>query len=112
VEIVRELLLFVQNLNGISSMIKSDHILNLLPEVEGKFPQDKEKIIDVLSWFLGLNEEDQMIYRLGRRSLVMNYRDDLNVPKRRKHVKNLISKNRITDENIDIWIEKLMNRFV
>ena len=61
------------------------------PEVEGKLPQDKQKIIDVLNWFLELNEEEQMIYRLGRRSLTMHCRDDLYNSQKRRHVKNLIA---------------------
>jgi radical SAM superfamily enzyme YgiQ (UPF0313 family) len=112
VEVVKELLLCIENLNGITSMIKSDHILNLLPEVEGKLPDDKEKIIEVLNWFLCLSKKDKMIYRIGRRSLTMHCRDDLNVSKRRKHVENLIVQYNVTPENIDKIIDKLMNRFV
>ena len=41
VEMARELLLFLEALEGITSVIKSDHILNLLPEVDGKLPQDR-----------------------------------------------------------------------
>jgi radical SAM superfamily enzyme YgiQ (UPF0313 family) len=112
VDVVKELLLFVEKLDGISSMIKSDHILNLLPEVEGKLPDHIEKIIEVLNWFLDLSLEDQMIYRIGRRSLIMHSKDDLYVPRRRKHVENFISQHKITAENIDQMIDKLMNRFV
>ena len=50
--IVKEILLFIENLEGITSVLKSDHILNLLQELEGKFPEDKGRMIDLLQSFL------------------------------------------------------------
>ncbi len=38
VETAEELLLFLENLNGIESTVKSDHVLNLFSEVEGRLP--------------------------------------------------------------------------
>ena len=40
-----ELLRFLEALTGITSVIKSDHILNLLPEVDGRLPQDQERLV-------------------------------------------------------------------
>ncbi len=66
-EIVREERLFVESLEGITSRLVSDHILNLLEEVEGQLPQDKEKMLGVIDEYLALHERDRMIYELGRR---------------------------------------------
>jgi len=67
-EIVREERLFIENLDGITSYLVSDHILNLLEEVEGKLPEDKEKMLRVIDEYLELPERDKLIYNLGRRA--------------------------------------------
>jgi hypothetical protein len=45
VETAEELLLFLGSLNGIESNVKSDHVLNLFSEVEGRLPKDKAEMI-------------------------------------------------------------------
>ena len=76
-EILAELRLFIEHLEGIGSFIKSDHILNLLEEVEGKLPEDKERILSVIDRYLALNEEQRLVYRMGRRAGIYRGTDDL-----------------------------------
>ncbi len=66
-EIVREERLFIETLEGITSQVASDHILNLLEEVEGKLPQDKDRMLEVIDEYLNLSERDKLVYNLGRR---------------------------------------------
>ncbi len=68
-EIVREERLFIENLEGITSQVASDHILNLLEEVEGKLPEDKERMLQVIDEYLGLSDRDKLLYNLGRRGM-------------------------------------------
>lgn len=65
---VREIGLLLQALEHISSTLTSDHIMNLLPEVEGSFPGDKDRILAVIEQYLSLSEDDRLLYRLGRRA--------------------------------------------
>jgi histone acetyltransferase (RNA polymerase elongator complex component) len=76
-EILAELRLFIEHLEGIGSFIKSDHILNLLEEVEGKLPEDKKKILSVIDRYFALSEEQRLVYRMGRRAGVYRSTDDL-----------------------------------
>ncbi len=76
-EIVAELRLFVERLEGIGSVVKSDHIGNLLEEVEGKLPGDKEKILSVIDRYFGLSGEQRLVYRMGRRAGVYRGLGDL-----------------------------------
>lgn len=76
-ELLREERLLIENLQGITSYVKSDHILNLLEDVEGKMPEDKEKMLATIDSFLALPAEDQLIYRFGRRSGIYRSLDDL-----------------------------------
>jgi radical SAM superfamily enzyme YgiQ (UPF0313 family) len=79
-EIVEEERLFIENLEGITSTFISDHILNLLEEVEGKLPEEKEKMLAVIDRYLALSAEKKMNFRLGRRAGVYRSMDDLSNP--------------------------------
>jgi hypothetical protein len=65
--LAEEIKLFIESLEGITSTITSDHIMNLLEEVSGKLPQDKEKMLDVIREYQGLPDHERLIYRVGRR---------------------------------------------
>ncbi len=106
-KMVKELLLLVKNLEGITSVIKSDHIINLLSEVEGKLPEDKEKIMNVLEWFLNLDDEEKIIFRIGRRNGIMNTMRDLENSSKRSRVKTIIKEDNITSKNIDSIVDKV-----
>ncbi len=54
-EVVAEIGSLISNLE-VTSMLKSDHIMNLLPEIEGKFPQAKEQCLAVIERYLSLPE--------------------------------------------------------
>ncbi len=76
-EIIREEGLLIGELQGIKSYFASDHILNLLEEVEGQLPGDKPKMRGVIDRYLNLPEEWRLNYRLGRRAGVYRTLDDL-----------------------------------
>jgi radical SAM superfamily enzyme YgiQ (UPF0313 family) len=112
VQMVQELLWFIENLQQITSTVKSDHILNLLPEVEGELPKDQNRILAVLRWFLALPAEEQLIFRVGRRTGVMTLREDLENEARRNRVHQMIMEAGITAENIDQFTDTLIQRFI
>jgi radical SAM superfamily enzyme YgiQ (UPF0313 family) len=64
---VEELRLFIENIEGITSYIQSDHIMNLLEDVEGRLPDDKDLMLQRIDAFLAMNENDKESYIVGRR---------------------------------------------
>jgi hypothetical protein len=76
-DIIREIRLFLDHLCGIESRIVSDHVLNLLEELEGKLPDDRDRMLGIIDRYLALPDEDRMIFRLGRRRGVYRKLDDL-----------------------------------
>ena len=112
VQMVQELYWLIEKLDGITSMVKSDHILNLLPEVEGQLPEDKEKMMAVMQWFLSLEPNEQMIFRIGRRTGIMNDTGDLSNDARRSRVTQIIQQNQISLENVDQVTDELIKRFI
>ncbi len=63
-EVVREEQLLIQNLE-VTSYFASDHSTNVLMDVRGQLPQDKEAMLSIIERYLELSEEEQVNFRLG-----------------------------------------------
>ncbi len=110
--VIEEILLFLKNLEGITSTLTSDHILNLFEEVQGTFPEDKERMISVITRFLTLPPEDQVLYQVGRRTGVFSQLDDIADDARRAKAEHYCSELQITPDNVDDAVDELMKRFI
>jgi hypothetical protein len=67
VEVAGELRELLAQLAGVRLELRSDHALNLFPELEGSLPGDRERLIELLDRFLALAPVDQAEFALGRR---------------------------------------------
>jgi hypothetical protein len=76
-ETVQEIHLLVETLHSVHSTLTSDHIMNLLAEVEGKLPDDREKMLGVMDRYLALPDDERLLFRLGRRGGALHALDDL-----------------------------------
>jgi hypothetical protein len=112
VEIAEEILLFIESLDSITSTVKSDHILNLLQEVNGTLPDDKPRMTDVIKQFLDLNEEEQRLFQVGRRTGVFSRLDDLNNPRLRAYAERNCKELNVTPDTIDTVVARLMTTFI
>ncbi len=65
--LAEELRLFIEALEGITSTVASDHIMNLLEDVSGTLPQDKERMLAAVTAYQELSDADRLVYRVGRR---------------------------------------------
>ncbi len=90
-EIVKEERLLVEHLEGITSTFVSDHLLNLLQEVEGKLPEEKEKMLKLINCYLDLPREEKNNFRFGRRVGVYQCMEDLSKPEIRDPVERALS---------------------
>jgi len=112
-EVVVEEKLLIEHLKGISSRFVSDHILNLLEEVEGKLPEGKEKMLAVIDQYLALSEEEKENFRLGRRAGIYRFLSHLQNPELHNEVEKAIK--RIKEETpggIETVISELMSSFI
>lgn len=112
VPMAEELLLLLDNLNGITSTVKSDHILNLFQEVEGRLPEDKERMTAPLRTFLAMPPEEQLIYMVGRRTGIFSKLEDLHDSELRKHAEKARTAHRVTLDNVDDFTLEMMKRFI
>jgi hypothetical protein len=111
-EVVREILLFLENLKGITSTLTSDHILNLFEEIKGTFPEDKEKMTSVAKRFLELSAEEQVVYQVGRRTGIFSRLEELFNPVKHAQAQKHCQELQITPGNIDEAMDELMKRFI
>jgi len=111
-ETARELRLFLQSLSGITSRIKSDHILNLFEEIDGRLPDDQARMLAVIDSFLNLDPEEQALYQIGRRTGVFRRLSDLRHPGLRSQALHFMEQWMVTPENVDQVCDQLMQRFI
>ena len=89
--LAEEMKLFIETLDGITSVVTSDHIMNLLEEVTGKLPEDKEEMLEVIETYQRLPDSERLIYRVGRRGGAYRSLEDLERdPATYRKIKNLI----------------------
>jgi len=65
-EVVDEIRLLIENLSC-DSYVVSDQMSNLLLEVEGQLPQDKQKMLDTIDGYRAMPPEKRLKFRLNRR---------------------------------------------
>ena len=111
-EIIEEEKLLIENLDCQSNLI-SDHITNLLQEIEGKLPEDKDKMLATIARFQSLSPEEKQNFKLGRRLGIYERLDELNNLPKHNSVERAIQKlghngNQIDEETI----YSLMERFI
>jgi len=111
-EILKEIKLFIEELNVCGTYLASDHILNLLEELEGRFPEDKQKILSVIERYFELPDEDRLIFRLGRRTGAFGKLDDLADKETYLRLKSVIDQYAAAGGNLEEDIIKTMNNYI
>lgn len=110
-EVAKEIAVFIQNLQ-VNSYLTSDHILNLLMEVEGKMPEDKEKCLNVINKYLSLPDEERLNFRLGKRAGLYNRLADLSDSHKHDKIEQAIKHLRAQGNNVEEAIFKLKDSFI
>lgn len=90
-EILEEERLLLENLNCPANFI-SDHITNLLGEIDGKLPDSKAKLLAVIDCYFALSEEERTNFRVGRRAGVYTSLDDLKHPAKHQAAAQVVSR--------------------
>ena len=109
---VREILRFIENLDGITSTVRSDHILNLLQDVEGTLPQDKPRMVETLQSFLDMEPRIQCVYQVGRRLGLFAGLKDMENPVRLEKAAKSCAELGVTPENVDAFVDEIAKRFI
>ncbi len=105
---VREIRLFVENLGDITSTIKSDHMMNLLEDVEGSMPADRGRILSVIDRYLGMSIDDRESFigrRLGLYRLLSDFGRDGQVEAVKRELKSRFG-------SVDAAVMELLKNYI
>lgn len=111
----KEIKLFIETLDGITSMVASDHMMNLLEEVTGRMPEDKEKMLGIIDKYLELPDSERIIFRVGRRGGAYRSTDDLKGdPVTHEKIKNIVLNIEAEEgaEGIEKFLTDMVNRYI
>jgi len=110
-EVVKEIAVFIENLR-VSSYVKSDHILNLLMEVEGRMPEDKERCLNIIDKYLSLPVEERLNFKVGRRIGLYSRLADLSDSYKHDHIEQALKRLRAQGSDVEKAIYSLRNSFI
>ncbi|RJR23015.1 MAG: radical SAM protein, partial [Desulfobacteraceae bacterium] len=113
--LVEEIKLFIESLEGITSTVTSDHIMNLLEDVSGTLPQDKIRMLNSISDYCSLAPVERLIYRTGRRAGVYRsprdlHADPLTYQKISALLEGIIKKQGLA--GVEDFISELADRYI
>ncbi len=97
----QEIYTLIERLDGITSCIKSDHSYNLLQEIDGILPGDKERLLELLRTFIDMAPEQRVLFQVGKRSGHFLRLSDMGIPGRLKQVRDICQEYGITPDNVD-----------
>jgi radical SAM superfamily enzyme YgiQ (UPF0313 family) len=111
-EVVAEIRLFIEELEA-TSLLRSDHILNLLQELEGELPADKPRLLAIIDRFLGLPGDERRAFVLARRAGLVGTLEAFERPVVRQRALELLARVE-ADFGGDLQraVRELMTRFV
>jgi len=98
-EVVQEIKEMIESLE-VTSYLASDHIENLLQEIEGQLPQDKGRMLAVIERYQRLSPEDRLNFQFGQRAGHYSELADLNISRLRQRIDSTIAD--ITNKGGDI----------
>jgi radical SAM superfamily enzyme YgiQ (UPF0313 family) len=110
-EVVKEIAVLIENLQ-VTSYLKSDHILNLLMEVEGKMPADKEKCLNIIYGYLSMPDEERLNFQVGRRAGLYNRLADLSDSYKHDRIEQAIKHLKGQSNNVEEQVFRLKNSFI
>jgi len=110
-EVAKEIGVFIENLQ-VTSYLTSDHTLNLLMEVEGKMPEDKEKCLNIINQYLSLPDEERLNFNFGKRAGLYNRLADLSDSYKHDKIEQAIKRLRAQGSNVEEAIFRLKDSFI
>jgi hypothetical protein len=106
---VREIRLFIDSLGDITSTIASDHMMNLLEDVEGTMPGDRTHILEAIDRYLGMSDDGRESFIIGRRlgiyRLLSDFTHDPQVESVKRDLKHRFG-------SIDVAVLELLKNFI
>lgn len=78
-EKLKEIRLVIERAEGVDTFLVSDHMINLLQDVEGSLKNDKSRMLDMIDGYLALPDIERKMYQAARRMVKVNRPSDMSM---------------------------------
>lgn len=109
---VAEIRLFLEHVTGVQTTLISDHMLNVLEEIEGILPSSLPQLKQIADTFLAWPIEKQTAFIIGRRAGLLRQLEDIEKPKRREKINHLLEMWQVTPENLEDVSFEMMRQYI
>ncbi|GAB1476371.1 radical SAM protein [Bacillota bacterium] len=112
-EKVLEIRSLIENIQGCGGYLASDHIINLLQDVEGRLDTEREDMLATIDQFLNLPEEERKLFQLARRTGRVTSVSDLRLldPRVRRQLREVSLS--VTDpEEWEVLLNRYLTRYI
>ena len=114
VQKLKEIKILLENLDeNLTTEIKSDHIINLLENIDGIISTDKDRLIGIIERFEKLSDQEKKYYQLARRMGIIRSLDDVDkIPEESKQRVQGILESLNDPEEFEKTISELIGRYI
>lgn len=112
-EKLMELRTVIERADGIGTYLVSDHMINLLQDVQGSLKNDKNKMLAMIDDYLNMPQEEKRMYQAARRMVRVNRPSDMELLPHDEldRIKKLTQS--VTDPyEWEIQMNKLISRYI
>ena len=103
----------IEKAEGVETRLVSDHMINLLQDVEGSLKSEKTKMLDMIDGYLSLPEMDRKMYQAARRMVRVNRPSDMDrLPEYEKEQINTLIRSTADPYEWEIRMNSLISRYI
>jgi len=111
-EVVQEIRLFIEGLQ-VHSTLQSDHVLNLLVELEGELPRDRDRLLGIIHRFQELEPRLRRAFIVGRRAGLVSRLAQFEQPAVQQRALDLLAAVEAEyGDDLGAVVRQMMTRFV
>lgn len=103
----------IEKTEGVETRLVSDHMINLLQDVEGSLKSEKTKMLDMIDGYLSLPEMDRKMYQAARRMVRVNRPSDMDrLPEYEKEQIKTLIRSTADPYEWEIRMNSLIGRYI
>ena len=108
-----EIKTLIENTEGCDGNLVSDHIINLLQDIQGNLTKDREYMLNIIEEYLSLPVEKQKLFQAARRYGLVNSVSDLELlPESRKRTLEQFCQSFDTEDEWDEKMNEMMMDYI
>lgn len=108
-----ELRTVIDKAKGVDTRLVSDHIINLLQDVEGSLKNEKDKMLDIIDQYLAMPDKDRRMYQAARRMVrVSKPADMLRLSAEELHRLEIMAESVIDPYEWEVKMNSLISRYI